>query len=491
MKRKTILILFLAVVFAVMTAGCASNDTNTSKSIMHAEELDGRDMGCMSGSIFDQTIEAVYPNSKIIYFSSRAELLLGLKSGKIDGYLADKPVAMLFHAENPDVKYLDEGVDQVEYGICFSPSSGAIREEFNEYLNSIEDSGHKKELQEKWIRPEGLEEKSAVKFPSGNEKTIKAVTTPDAAPFSFFKNNEYQGYEVELLSEFCNEYGYNLQVDGTTFDALISSVASDKYDIAFNGIYITEERKKSVDFCNSTYKADVVPVVRSQVQISAGGFIDYLKESFRRTFVEEDRWKLILDGVLTTLVITVCSMLFGTATGFLCFFTARKNKWVKKIADAFSYLITGLPAVLILMILFYIIFARAAFGGTIIAIIGFTVIECTVVYDMLKTGTSAIDKGQYEGALALGYTDTQAFMRIILPQAVKIILPSYRKEIVTLIKGTAIVGYVTVQDITRVSDIIRSRTYDAFFPLILTAIIYFVLAAILTYVVDKCTQKHL
>ena len=111
------------------------------------------------------------------------------------------------------------------------------------------------------------------------------------------------------------------------------------------------------------------------------------------------------------------------------------------------------------------------------------------VYDMLKTGVSAIDNGQYEGALALGYTDTQAFTRIIVPQAIRIILPSYRKEIVTLIKATAIVGYVTVQDLTRVSDIIRSRTYDAFFPLIVTAVIYFLLAAILTKLADTLIAK--
>ena len=142
-----------------------------------------------------------------------------------------------------------------------------------------------------------------------------------------------------------------------------------------------------------------------------------------------------------------------------------------------------------LMILFYIIFAKASLSGTAISVIGFTVIECMTVYDMLKTGVSAIDNGQYEGALALGYTDTQAFTRIIVPQAIRIILPSYRKEIVTLIKATAIVGYVTVQDLTRVSDIIRSRTYDAFFPLIVTAVIYFLLAAILTKLADKLIAK--
>ena len=197
-KIKSPIIAFVAMIIMCVLCGCgADSDQQPAGTVKKAEELNGRKMGCMSGSIFDQTINKVYPDSPVIYFSSRAELLLGLKSEKIDGYLADKPVAMLFQAENPDVRYLDEAVDSVDYGICFSPESGVLMEQFNEYLDSIEQSGHKKELQEKWIRPEGLNEKPAAPEPAGNAITIKAVTTPDAAPFSFFKDNEYRGYEVE------------------------------------------------------------------------------------------------------------------------------------------------------------------------------------------------------------------------------------------------------------------------------------------------------
>ncbi len=491
--RRVFTIICMVILTASLLVGCGTRTSVSSDipEIQSSAELNGRKMGCMSGSIFDQNIAKTYPDSEIVYFSSRAELLLGLTSEKIDGYLADEPVAMLFQAENPEIKYLKEPVDYVDYGICFSSNAAPIRIEFNQYLNSIKNSGHLKELQDKWITPAGNQQQVVERKLEGKKKTIKAVTTPDAAPFSFFKDNKYHGYEAELLTEFCEQYGYGLEISGTSFDALISSVASNKYDIAFNGIYITEERKKSVDFCDPTYTADVVPVVRSGAAVGNTRFIESIRDSSKRTFVEEDRWKLIFDGMITTLIITICSMIGGTIMGFLLFFAARKNRAVKKIAGIFCYIITGLPAVLFLMILFYIVFAKAKFSGTVIAIIGFTIIECTVIYDMLKTGNSAIDIGQYEGAMALGYTDTKAFMRVILPQAVKIILPAYRKEIVTLIKGTAIVGYVTVQDLTRVSDIIRSRTYDAFFPLIVTAVIYFILAALLTFVVDKITDKKL
>ena len=104
---------------------------------------------------------------------------------------------------------------------------------------------------------------------------------------------------------------------------------------------------------------------------------------------------------------------------------------------------------------------------------------------MLRTGVGAIDRGQTEAAYALGYTDRKAFFRIILPQALPHFMPTYKGEITSLIKATAVVGYVAVQDLTKMGDIVRSRTYEAFFPLIAVAVIYFVLAAILTFVANK------
>jgi polar amino acid transport system substrate-binding protein len=106
---------------------------------------------------------------------------------------------------------------------------------------------------------------------------------------------------------------------------------------------------------------------------------------------------------------------------------------------------------------------------------------------MIQSGVKAVDNGQTEASYALGFSDTQTFFGIVLPQAAQHFLPSYRAEIVSLIKATAVVGYIAVQDLTKMGDIVRSRTYEAFFPLIAVAIIYFVLAGILKAVVDKLT----
>ena len=146
------------------------------------------------------------------------------------------------------------------------------------------------------------------------------------------------------------------------------------------------------------------------------------------------------------------------------------------------------PVVVLLMILYYLVFGKVAVSGTFVSVIGFTLIFGAAVYRMVRSGVGAVEGGQLEAAYALGYTDRRAFYRIILPQALPHFLPAYRGEIVSLIKATAVVGYVAVQDLTKMGDIVRSRTYEAFFPLIAVAVIYFVLAAVLTFIVNRAVK---
>ena len=112
----------------------------------------------------------------------------------------------------------------------------------------------------------------------------------------------------------------------------------------------------------------------------------------------------------------------------------------------------------------------------------------------MKIGVGAIDRGQYEAAYALGHSNIQTFYRIILPQAIPHVLPAYQGEIIGLLKATAVVGYIAVQDLTKMGDIVRSRTYEAFFPLIAVTIIYFILESLFTFVINRirfvCDPKN-
>ena len=212
-------------------------------------------------------------------------------------------------------------------------------------------------------------------------------------------------------------------------------------------------------------------------------FIDELKASFNRTFIREERWKLFVEGIINTMIITVLAIVFGTALGFVVYLFCRGGNIIANlITKFFIWLIQGMPMVVLLMILYYVIFGSIDINGIWVAVIAFTMTFGAAVYGMLLSGTNALDKGQTEAAYALGFTDSQTFFTVILPQAALHFMPAYKAEVVALIKATAIVGYIAVQDLTKMGDIVRSRTYEAFFPLIAVAVIYFVLAGILNII---------
>jgi polar amino acid transport system substrate-binding protein len=220
--------------------------------------------------------------------------------------------------------------------------------------------------------------------------------------------------------------------------------------------------------------------------ISLANYSNKLKSSFEKTFIRESRWKLFLRGIGTTLLITILSILFGTLLGFGVFMTCRNgNRAANRITSFFTWLIDGMPVVVLLMIFYYVVFGQLSVSGTAVSVIAFTLIFASSVYGMLVSSVGAIDRVQTEAAYALGYSDRNAFFRVVPPQALPLFMPAYKGQITALIKATAIVGYVAVQDLTKMGDIVRSRTYEAFFPLIAVAVIYFILAGILTSFINR------
>ena len=214
-------------------------------------------------------------------------------------------------------------------------------------------------------------------------------------------------------------------------------------------------------------------------------FFAKLADSFYKTFIRESRWELFVQGAGLTILITLSSIIAGTILGFLVYILCRKGgKIANSITNFFLWLIHGMPTVLLLMILYYIVFGSSRLSGTWVSVVGFSLMFACSMIDMLRVGCNAIGKGQTEASRALGYSEGQSFFRIILPQAAQHFLPIYRNEVVTLIKETSVVGYIAVLDLTKISDLVRSRTYEAFFPLIVTAIMYFVISAVLTKLVS-------
>ena len=213
--------------------------------------------------------------------------------------------------------------------------------------------------------------------------------------------------------------------------------------------------------------------------------------SFTNNLLVEQRYRMILEGLQVTLLITLCSVILGTLLGGLvCWARMSRHAWLQRLAKIYIDLMRGTPVLVLLMLMYYVFMAPLGTTGVVVAIVTFGLNTSAYIGEMLRSGIESIDKGQREAGLALGYTPRQVFMRIILPQVVRKIMPVYLGEVISLLKGTSIVGYIAVMDMTRASDLIRSRTFDAFFPLIVTAAIYFLVAWLIGLLFNSLLEKR-
>ena len=213
-------------------------------------------------------------------------------------------------------------------------------------------------------------------------------------------------------------------------------------------------------------------------------------ESFSNNLIVEDRYRMILDGLQVTLLITLCAAVLGTILGGLvCWMRMSRHRWLQQVARVYIDLMRGTPVLVLLMLMYYVVMAPVDATGIVVAIVTFAMNTAAYISEMLRTTIQGIDRGQTEAGLALGFTPRQTFLKIVLPQVVRAVMPVYQGEIISLLKGTSIVGYIAVADMTRASDLIRSRTFDAFFPLIVTAIIYFVMAWLIGLLLQSLVQR--
>lgn len=205
-----------------------------------------------------------------------------------------------------------------------------------------------------------------------------------------------------------------------------------------------------------------------------------LAESIDANVLQEQRYLLILDGLKTTAVISLGAIALGSLLGgLICRMRMARHAWLVGPAKAYIAIIRGIPLPVMLMIAYYVVFASVNISPVWVAIAAFTVTFAAYTAEIYRAGVESIDRGQREAGLALGLTRIQTFTYIIAPQALCRILPVYKGEVINLVKMTSVVGFIAVQDLTRTADIIRSRTFDAFFPLVMVAVLYFMISWLL------------
>ena len=217
-------------------------------------------------------------------------------------------------------------------------------------------------------------------------------------------------------------------------------------------------------------------------------------EKLHETFIVDENYMLLLKGFGNTLLITLCALIIGVVIGGVIaiakYFAEgnRKLKFINWICDIYTTVIRGIPVTVLLMIFYFVILVSDTNGITT-AIVAFGINSGAYMAELIRGGINAVDKGQMEAARSLGLSKGQAMAKVIFPQAIKNILPAIGNECIALLKETSVAGYVTVVDLTRAANLIRTNTNDAVNPLIVLALIYLIVVVGMTRLLSILERK--
>lgn len=223
--------------------------------------------------------------------------------------------------------------------------------------------------------------------------------------------------------------------------------------------------------------------------------IQTFQEKFVDNFIAEERWRYIWEGLGVTLKVTFFAVLIGIALGFLVsivrstYDKTGKLKVLNAICKLYLTVFRGTPVVVQLLIIYFVVFASVDVSKVVVAVLAFGINSGAYVSEIFRSGIMSIDNGQFEAGRSLGFNYTQTMVHIIMPQAFKNVLPALGNEFISLLKETSVSGYIALQDLTKGGDIIRSRTYVAFMPLIAVAAIYLIMVLIFSKLVNILERR--
>ncbi len=481
MRKVYFKLLALAVMLSVLFASCSEGDAREVKCI---EDLDGARIGVLAGSTIDLIVSEKFDEKQIMRFNVGPDMFMALDAGKVDAIIDETMGWPMITMNYPHFEYFDFPA-YGDIGICIGVTTEKkdLYDQFNAFIDSLMEIGVCDELFAKWSTKEGVLGKVDMVRSKGTGEPIRVSTSADYAPFTFIYKGKVAGFEPEIVEMFAQSRNRKVEYSIVDFPAVIPHVKQGLSDIACAALSETDDRDGSLLFTSSYTQSRSICIVNSKASahgdagFTIGGMWESLKQSFVDNLVKEDRYMMVVDGLGITLIITVLSVLFATLLGaLLCWMRMNRRQWLARVANAYVELMRGMPVLVLLMLMFYVILVPMKLSGTVVAIVTFSLYSSAYFCEMFRTAISSIDRGQTEAGLALGFSPLQTFIYIILPQAVRAVIPIYTGEVVAMLKGTSVVGYIAVADLTKAGDLIRSRTFDAFFPLIVVSIIYFALA---------------
>ena len=490
-------ILIGAAGYEVMAADEAQSTESTSGTVNSADDLPGKRIGVQlgtTGDIYVSDYESDGSGTVVERYNKGADAIQALKQGKIDCVVIDEQPAIKFVEQNTGIRILDEEFTLEDYAFVVAKSNTELLDKVNSALEKLEADGTIADIQKNYI---GTEDEIG-KFPyeskdvSHENGTLTVGTNAEFPPYESYEDGQIVGIDMDIMRAVSDELGMELKIEDMAFDSIIPAISTGKVDIGAAGFTVTEERKKNVNFTDTYTTSKQVIIVKDDTVTSekAG-----LSEKFYDNFVKDSRYVYLLKGLGNTLLITVLALLVGVVFGFLIAIVRTNHDRnggltiLNALCKLYLTIVRGTPVMIQLLIMYYVIFQSIDTGKIVVAVIAFGLNSAAYVAEIVRSGIMAVDIGQFEAGRSLGLNYKQTMMSIILPQAVKNILPALCNEFISLLKETSISGYIGLMDLTKGGDIIRSVTYEAFMPLIAVALIYLIMVMGLSKVVNLLERK--
>ncbi len=462
----------------LVRGGGEGGDVLTSVS-----DLGGRRIGVLLGSAHDTYATRHFTNATILQYKTPADVALAVKSGKVDAALYDAEPLREILRQEPGLAILGDPLFFFPVAAGFRRDNTELRDRFNAFLTGLRRDGSHQDMVGRWME-RGETSPPAVPNPGGGG--VLTIGVSDVGlPFTALQDGRLVGFDIELGERFAAALGRPVRFANMEFGSLIAAVASGKVDLVMSAIYVTEERQRQIHFSDPYFEMGTrVFALRSRTGGGTGdvgvrglGFLGRVVDSFESNILRENRYLLLWDGLKTTILISVCATLVGTLLGAgVCWMRMSANRLLSRTARLYIAVVRGTPVLVLLMLIFYVVFASVNVSPVMVAVVAFAMNFAAYSAEVFRSGIEGIDRGQMEAGIAMGFTRFRTFRFILLPQTVQRILPVYKGEFISLVKMTSIVGYIAVQDLTKASDIIRSRTFDAFFPLVMVAVLYFAIS---------------
>ncbi|MCL2010636.1 MAG: ABC transporter substrate-binding protein/permease, partial [Synergistaceae bacterium] len=345
------------------------------------------------------------------------------------------------------------------------------------------------EMIERWLSGSA---QSAVMpdIPAGTGDRLVVGVSTEYMPFEFFgEGGERLGFDVELILRIGALLDREIEFFETAHSSLFPALDSGYADVCISVIDDKPALRERY-FVSRPYYDNVIMLIVQAEWDGTVGFMDGIVRSINNHLIVEKRFMYVIEGLCNTLIITGIAAFCGTLLGaLLCAVIRGKRCFPRRTALLYVRIVQGTPIIVLLLFTTYVMFAGSGLDTVLIGSVAFSLYFSAKVSEVFRAGIDAVENGQIEAARSLGLSGLQMYRLVLIPQAAIMTLPLYSADLVEMLKLTSVVGYVGIMDLTYSLEVIRSRTYEAAFPLVLETLLYIFLTSSVTMIFRAASAR--